>query len=135
MAELKVVMSTADGKSYQVVLKDAFAEALHGFHLEQTVRGESLGYPGYEFLITGGSDKCGFPMRKGIQLARKMVVVHGGVGFRGKARNKKKQGGLVRKKTVCGERITHIIHQVNLKVLKEGPQKLAPAEAKAETKA
>ena len=39
----------------------------------------------------------------------------------------KKQKGLFKRRTVSGERITKIIHQVNLKVLKEGSQPLGEA--------
>lgn len=132
MAEVKVVLSTQDGKSYQAELKDAAGEYLHGKKIGDTIPGEGMGYPGYEFLVTGGSDKCGFPMRKGILLARKQIVLQGGVGFSGKNRKKKRQSGLFVKKTVCGERITHIIHQVNMKVLKEGSEPLVhtPVEKK-----
>ena len=52
----------------------------------------------------------------------------------GKNRNKKKQKGLVKRRTVCGERVTKIIRQVNLKVVKEGAKVLgeAPAETPKE---
>src|SRR3989338_1299134 len=122
--DLKLVLGTKDGKSYQKEVKDAAAEALHNKCIGDTVSGDELGFPGYEFMIPGGSDQCGFPMRKGIQAARKKVTAGKSVGFSGLDRNKKKQPGLLNKKTVCGERISKIIHQVNLKVLKEGPQPL-----------
>ncbi|MDO8511273.1 MAG: S6e family ribosomal protein [Nanoarchaeota archaeon] len=130
--ELKLVLGTKDGKSYQKEVKDAAAEALHNKVIGDTVSGEELGFPGYEFLITGGSDKCGFPMRKGIQAARKRIIAGKSVGFSGLDRNKKKQPGLLNKKTVCGERISKIIHQVNLKVLKEGSQPLVEEAAKGQ---
>ncbi len=123
--EFKLVLGTKDGKSYQKEVKDAAAEALHNKAIGEKISGEELGFSGYEFLITGGSDKCGFPMRKGIQSARKKIMAGPGVGCSGLDRNEKKQKGLLTKKTVCGERISKIIHQVNLKVLKEGSQPLA----------
>lgn len=131
--ELKVVLGTKDGKSYQKELKDAAAETLHNKRIGDTVSGDELGFPGYEFLITGGSDKCGFPMRKGIQAPRKKAMIGKSVGFSGLDRNKKKQKGLMKKITVCGDRISKIIHQVNMKVVKEGAQPLggeAPKEVK-----
>ncbi len=130
--EMKVVLGAKDGKSYQKVLQEPLIDSLLKKNIGEKVSGDSIGFPGYEFLITGGSDKCGFPMRKGINQPRKTILTKGGVGFCGKDRNKKKRGGLIRRKTVCGERITKIIHQVNLKVTKEGPQPLgeAPAEGK-----
>lgn len=136
MAEFKVVIGAKDGKSYQKELKSPEADVLAKRKIGDKVSGDPLGMPGYEFEITGGSDKCGFPMRKGVQTARKVVFIGKGVGFCGKNRNGKKQQGLARKKTVCGERITSIIHQVNIKVLKEGSAPLAePAAAPAAAKA
>jgi small subunit ribosomal protein S6e len=74
---------------------------------------------GYEFLITGGSDYCGFPMRRGILGARKKITLLGGVGFAGDAK------GIKRRKTVCGHKIHDRISQINLKVLKQGSKPLA----------
>ena len=122
--ELKLVFGTKDGKSYQKEVKDVDVESLYNKCIGDTVSGDELGFPGYEFMITGGSDKCGFPMRKGIQSARKKIMVLKGVGCAGLDRNDKKQKGLLNKKTVCGERITKTIHQVNLKVMKEGSRPL-----------
>src|SRR3989338_8978042 len=130
--EFKVVMSTKDGKSYQKEFKSPEADIFSKKSIGDKVSGTEVGMPGYEFLITGGSDKCGFPMRKGIQAARKKVFIGKSVGFSGKTRTDKKQNGLFRKKTVCGERVTSIIIQVNLKVVKSGPQPLI--EEKAESK-
>lgn len=127
MTEFKLVISTHDGKSYQKEIKSPEADNLLKKRIGDKISGDSLGYSGYEFEITGGSDKCGFPMRKGIQLPRKMVLLGKSVGFSGKNRNKKKQKGLIRRKTVCGELVTKIIRQVNLKVLKEGSAKLGEA--------
>ena len=130
MVEFKIVLSTKDGKSYQKDLKGSEADVLLKHKLGNTFSGEHIGFAGYEFQITGGSDKAGFPMRKGIQLAWKKVLTGKGVGFSGKKRDGKNQPGLVKRRTVCGEMITANIVQVNLKVLKEGSQKLggeAPA--------
>jgi len=130
--ELKLVFGTKDGKSYQKEVKDADVESLYNKCIGDTVSGDELGFPGYEFMITGGSDKCGFPMRKGIQSARKKIMVLKGVGCSGLDRNDKKQKGLLNKKTVCGERITKTIHQVNLKVMKEGSQPLVREAAEGQ---
>ncbi len=121
MVEFKLVLGTKDGKSHQKELKSPEADFLLKRRIGETVKGDDLGFAGYEFMITGGSDKCGFPMRKGILQPRKKILLTGRtVGFSGKNRLKKKQKGLIRKRTVCGELITKIIHQVNLKVVKEG---------------
>ncbi len=125
MADIKLVFGLKDGRSVQKELKGAPAEALLGKRLMQTISGEPLGFSGYEFQITGGSDLCGFPMRKGIQEARKRVLITGGIGFSGKKRDGSTQKGLLRRRTVCGEVIVPTIHQVNLKVIKEGAVPLA----------
>ncbi len=138
MVEFKIVIGAKDGKSYQKVIKDATAETLLKKRIGQTFSGDEISLAGYEFLITGGSDKCGFPMRKGIQEPRKMILIGESVGFSGLKRklnkkgNKRKQKGLVKRRTVCGEMITKIIHQVNLKVMKEGSAPLGEVPAAQE---
>ncbi|HIH13516.1 TPA: 30S ribosomal protein S6e [Candidatus Woesearchaeota archaeon] len=129
MADVKVVIGVKDGKSHQRVLSGNHAEALLGKKIDDSISGDALGFPGFEFLITGGSDKSGFPMRKGIQLARKTILIGKGIGFAGKDRNEKKQPGLMKRRTVCGDTVTKDIQQVNLKVTKEGLEKLeSPAK-------
>jgi len=126
MVDFKCVIGTKSGKTVQKEVKSPEADNLLKKVIGEKISGNDLGFDGYEFEITGGSDKCGFPMRKGIQSPRKMISIKGkGVGFSGKDRNKNKQGGIIKNKTVCGERVTKIIRQVNLKVLKEGPKSLA----------
>jgi len=135
MADLKLVIGTQEGKTVQKEIKSPEADVFHGKHLGETVSGDAFGLAGYEFLLTGGSDKCGFPMRKGIQEHRKRVMIGAGVGFSGKKRflnkkkNKRVQKGLLKRRTVCGERITSLIRQVNLKVTKSGPVSLIEAPA------
>ncbi len=134
MVNLKIVIGAKNGKCYQKELNETETTVLHKKRIGDTVKGDELGYAGYEFLITGGSDKCGFPMRKGIQAPRKRVMIGKGVGFSGKTRTKKTQKGLLKRRTVCGEFVTKIIHQVNLKVTKEGTQPLGEAPAAEEKK-
>jgi small subunit ribosomal protein S6e len=138
MVDFKIVIGAKDGKTHQKEIKSPESDNLLKRRIGETISGDLLGLEGYEFLITGGSDKCGFPMRKGIQEPRKRITVRGNVvGFSGRNRNKKVQKGLMKKRTVCGELVTKIIHQVNLKVVKEGSKPLteAPAEEAKEEKA
>ena len=142
MVDFKLVIGAKDGKCYQKEVKDDHADNLLKRIIGDKISGDLLGMDGYEFEITGGSDKCGFPMRKGIQIHRKRVKIGEGVGFIGKKRPLRKkskpsaQEGILKRRTVCGERVTKIIRQINLKVLKEGSAPLgeapAPAEAPAE---
>lgn len=132
MTEFRLVMGAPDGKSYQKEVKGPEAEALLKKRIGDTVSGDALGLSGYEFQVTGGSDKCGFPMRKGIQQPRKRVLIGRSVGFKGYDRHGHTQPGLSQRTTVCGEMVTKIIHQVNLRVTKPGKEPLVhtPAEKK-----
>lgn len=109
-------------------IKEEDAKSIYGKKLGDKIRGESFGLPGYEFEITGGSDYCGFPMRKDVTgTARKKVLIVGGVGTR------HKRAGTRRRRTVCGNTVYARTAQLNLKVTQYGSQPLA-AEAPAEKK-
>ncbi|MBD3309631.1 30S ribosomal protein S6e [Candidatus Woesearchaeota archaeon] len=134
MAEFKLVLSTKDGKSYQREVKDQDAAGLIGKKIGETVKGEEIGLTGYEFEITGGSDFCGFPMRKDVPgTTRKKIYAVGGVGIKRKAK------GIKQRKNVCGNTISPKIAQINMKVTKQGSAKLSEsagaegAEEKKET--
>jgi small subunit ribosomal protein S6e len=134
MAEFKLVISDPKtGKTTQREIKDQSANAFLNKKIGETVPGESIDLTGYEFMITGGSDKSGFPMRKGIQSKRKKILIgKGSIGFRGKNRGYIEKGiGIVKKKTVCGDRVDAGIAQINLKITKQGAAQLFE-EAKAE---
>jgi small subunit ribosomal protein S6e len=127
MVEFKLTI--ADGKSgkcTQKTISETSAKNLIGQKIGQSIKGELIDLQEYEFMITGGSDKCGFPMRKGIQTPRKRILIEGGVGF------KNKRKGMRKRKTVCGETINEKISQINLKITKYGSKPLS--EPKEETK-
>jgi len=128
MAEFKLCIGDPkSGKSYQRVVSGDNAKALLGKKIGDKIRGESFDLPGYEFEITGGSDYCGFPMRKDIDGAvRKKILLVSGVGIR----NKEK--GIRKKKTVCGNTIHSKISLVCLKILKKGKKPLGEEEKKEE---
>ena len=115
MATFKLVIGLKNGKSVQKEVKDNDADVFLGKKINESIKGDSCGFPGYEFKVMGGSDFCGFPMRLDVQGAiRKKVTVISGVGV------KKKGKGIKQKKTVCGNTINDKIVQINLKVTKEG---------------
>lgn len=119
MASFKICISDpSSGKTFQKEVKDEYAKPFVGLNIGEAVKGDGMDLPGYELEITGGSDYCGFPMRKGILGLRKSISIYGGVGFRGGSK------GIKRKKTVCGHKIHDKISQINLKVIKEGSKKL-----------
>lgn len=132
MASFKLCISEpSSGKTFQKEVKDNLTKPFIGLNIGETIKGDNIDLAGYEFQITGGSDYCGFPMRKGILGLRKKIAIYGGVGFKGDAK------GIRRRKTVCGHKIHERISQVNLKVTKQGTKNLSeifgvPEEAKKE---
>lgn len=122
---LKVVIGTKEGKCLQKEIEDA--KPLYGLHIGQNFKGELIDFPGYEFEVTGGSDKIGFAMRKDIQgTARGKILAVEGVGLKKQAAGKKVR------KTVAGGTVGEQTSQLNLKILKEGSKPLFE-EAKEES--
>lgn len=128
MVTFKLVFGLKGGRCVQKELQDANTKPLLGKQIGDKIEGDKIGFDGYEFEITGGSDYCGFPMRKDLPgLARKKILTVQGIGV------KKLANGIRQKKTVCGNTIHQKISQINLKILKEGKEPLAPpADAKKE---
>src|SRR3989338_8626718 len=115
MATFKLVIGLKSGKSAQKEVKDNDAEVFMGKKIGDKIEGELCGFSGYEFEITGGSDYCGFPMRKDVSGAvRKRITVISGVGF------SKAGKGIKQKKTVCRNTIHDKVIQINLRAVKEG---------------
>ena len=131
MANFKIVIGTKDGKSYQREVKEPESNIFIGKHISEQIKGDTFGLAGYEFEITGGSDDAGFPMRKDVNgPVRKKILAVSGVGIRRGGKGQKQR------KTVFGNTVSARIIQVNLKVIKEGKEKLGaeasetPAESK-----
>lgn len=120
MAEYKLVLNNPkEAKSYQKEVKENEAEFFKGKKIGETVKGDNFGLPGYEFVITGGSDKSGFPMRWDVDSAtKKKILAVRGVGI------KKKRKGMKVRKTVAGNTVGDETVQVNLKVTQEGKEPL-----------
>jgi len=139
MAQFKAVFGLKDGKSYQKEISGDDAKAFIGKKIGDVVKGEIIGLTGYEFQITGGSDTAGFPMRSDLPgpTLKKILAINGvGVTNKSKYLSKKKKGlrtmkGMRTRKTVAGNTIYEKTAQVNLKVVKEGKQSLAPPAAEA----
>jgi small subunit ribosomal protein S6e len=107
------------GKCYQKELSGDESKGLIGKRIGETFRGEVLGLTGYELMITGGSDRQGFAMRKDVEgAARKKVLLAGPPGYRPKS------DGIRRRKSVRGNMISEAILQINTKVVKAGKKKL-----------
>ena len=110
------------GKSYKREVEDSAADTLNKMRIGDKVKGEFLEMTGYEFEITGGTDSCGFPMRKDVDTPRKKILAVSGVGV------KRVGKGMRQRKTVCGNRVGDKITLVNLKILKYGKSKLETSE-------
>lgn len=115
--EFKIVVNDVKtGKSYQKAIN---SEAFLGKKLGEKIEGNLIGIKDYEFKITGGSDKAGFPMRKDIEIAgRKKVLSGNSVGI------KVKEKGIRIRKTVRGGIISDQTAQINLRVEKYGSEAL-----------
>lgn len=134
MVSFKVVIGTKEGKCLQKEVAEQDASVFLGKKIGDKIAGETMGFTGYEFEITGGSDYAGFPMRKDITgVGRKKMLAVEGIGLRKIAK------GIRVRKTVCGNTIHPKIAQINLKILKAGASPLPmpepkPKEAKKEEK-
>ena len=116
---IRIVMGTKDGKSAQKELNEQESTMLFGKSIGDKVSGADIGVPGYEFVITGGSDYCGFPMRRDVSgPMRKRILAVEGIGLT------KEGKGIRIRKTVCGNQVHDKTAQVNLKVEKAGAEPL-----------
>ncbi len=125
MVEVKfVVNDPKSGKTYQKTLEDnPFVNKKVG----DQVSGSDIGLEGYELQIRGGSDKSGCPIRKDMPgFGKKKALLSSGPCVKGL-----KKGKRIRK-TVVGNIINEDIVQLNLKVIKEGSQKLEDIMPKKE---
>jgi small subunit ribosomal protein S6e len=122
MVEFKLVMGDpVTKKSYKTDIKSPDADQLIGKKIGETFRGELIGLTGYEFQITGGSDKAGFPMHKAMEgIGRRKLFLEGPPCYH----PPKKHPGKRKKISVRGNAVSSDIVQINCKVLKAGPDKL-----------
>jgi len=123
MVEFRVNVSTKDGKTKQLEVKDQHAGALLGKKIGDEIDGILVGMPGYRLVITGGSDKDGFPMREDISgIGRKNVLLTEGKGFREAERGQRKR------RLIRGNMVSQEIAQINMKVVKEGSRPVKEQE-------
>lgn len=114
MVEFKAVVSNK-GKSYNIKVTGQYANSLIGKKIGDEIDGLFLNLPGYKLILTGGSDKDGFPMRRDLPGTRRMrLLLSKGLGF------KPKDKGVRRRKSVRGNTISPDIVQINLKVISVG---------------
>jgi len=91
-----------------------------GMKIGDIIKGGLIGFPNYEFKITGGSDASGFPMRKDVHgpVKKRILVSKRGIGYRPTRKGQK------RRKMVRGNEISYDMTLLNLKVVKYGEAEL-----------
>ncbi|HME18206.1 MAG TPA: S6e family ribosomal protein [Nitrososphaerales archaeon] len=114
MAQFKLVVADPKTKtSESKEVKEENAQLLLGRKIGEVVDATAIGVPG-KIMITGGSDKAGFPMRPDVMGGGKnYVLLTKGVGFR------TKEGGAKKRKLVRGNMISEEIYLVNAKKVEE----------------
>jgi small subunit ribosomal protein S6e len=112
MVTYKVVISDPKtGKSEAQEVKDASAQFLVGRRIGDVIDASSIGLSG-KIIITGGSDKAGFPMRSDtLGGGKNYVLMTRGVGYR------TREEGVKKRKLIRGNTITEETYQVNAKRL------------------
>jgi len=128
----KINISEKNGKTYHLELE---SEELVGKELHDKISGKEIlaDLEGYEFEITGASDKAGFTAMKNVEgIGLKRILLSYGKGMKKKPRkegkkklSKNKPKGLRLRKTVRGKIISPAISQINLKILKQGGKTLS----------
>jgi small subunit ribosomal protein S6e len=127
--EVKVVVSYPDGTSEQKELKGGEAERFLGYRIGDTVEGSLVGIEG-TLQVTGGSDKDGFPMKKGGYGTRRMkLLLATGIGYN------PTDEGVRKKKRVRSDTISEEIVQINTKVLAAPKAEAAPEPVEAPVEA
>ena len=139
----KINISEKTGKTFKL---EAEAEGLVGKELHDKINGIDItsDLTGYEFEITGASDKAGFTALESIPgtgLGRALLSYEKGMKKRPRREGKRKRSdytpkGLRLRKTVRGREISPDIVQINLKIIKEGKKPLEEifVSAKSEEK-
>jgi len=110
MANFKLVISDPKSRKSEVMeVKDSNAKVLVGRKIGEVIDASSLGFKG-KVMITGGSDRAGFPMRGDVLGGgKRYVLLTKGTGFAEAAEGEK------RRKLVRGNTITEEIYQINAK--------------------
>ena len=128
----KINISEKSGKTYKLEseTEEVLEKELHG-----SVSGKEISpdLEGYEFEITGTSDKAGFPSHEAVAgIGLKKLLLTYGKGMHGRPRREGKKPrsnptpkGLRLRKTVRGRVISSEIVQINLKITKHGSKALS----------
>ena len=112
---MQIVIGTQDGQTLQTETENT--SKLIGKEIGDEIDGETIGLEGYTLKVTGGSDKQGFPMRRGIEGSqRQKRLLENGAGIQNNEKGQK------RRKSVRGKRVSEEIQQLNVKVTEQGSE-------------
>lgn len=127
----KINIADKTGKTYHL---ESESEEISGKSLREKIPGKILSpdLEGYEFEISGASDKAGFTAMEHVEgIGLKKVLLTYGKGMKKKPKREGKKPisnpkpkGLRLRKTVRGKIISPEISQINLKIIKQGNKKL-----------
>ncbi len=119
MVEFILVISDPETrKAVQRKLSDPKTTSLMGKKIGDRVEGKDLGFPDSLLMITGGTDKDGFPMRWDVHgPVKKRILISNGPGFRPREKGER------RRKTVRGSVINEDTRQINLKIIEKRDRK------------
>jgi small subunit ribosomal protein S6e len=130
MAKFKVIISDPEtGKSQSVEVEETQAVPLISRKLGEVIDGAAVKMSGHKLMITGGSDKDGFPMRPNIHGGVRVgAILSEGVGFHSSQRGERKR------KTLRGNVITEAIVQINMKIVEKPKKSKKVAKSKGKKK-
>jgi small subunit ribosomal protein S6e len=114
MVSFKLILSDPkSGKSEAQEVKDSSAQLLIGRKIGDVLDGTTIGLTG-KIMVTGGSDRAGFPLRRDtLGGGKNYVLLTRGVGYKTTDRGAKKR------KLVRGNTITEETYQINAKRVEE----------------
>jgi small subunit ribosomal protein S6e len=113
MPEFQLVVSDPKkGIAYKLV---SDGSGLVGKSIGDEVDGSLLRLDGYKLVITGGSDRDGFPLRRDLPGSiKKRILLAGGVGYHPKLKGRKER------RMLRGREISPDTSQINLKIVGYG---------------
>ena len=128
MVEFKAVIADPrTGTCYQNVISGHHANSLVGKKIGDEFDGIFVNLPGYKLVVTGGTDRAGFAMRRDIDGGRlKRILTAESTGYRSKTRHKNKHKKLIHEKglrkriVVRGNTISLEITQINMLISSHG---------------
>ena len=130
MAVFKFVVSDPQTrKSYQIEVDQSKAIGIIGKKIGEEFNGDIIGLSGYTLVVTGGTDKDGFPMHPDVEgPGKRRVLLSGPPGYYPKMKGQRKR------KTVRGNIISEDIVQINCKIIKKGEKPIEEILGKKEEK-